>query len=380
MEYRRFGKTEKEISVITLGGMRFKHGWDDPRDELPEDSIQNCFEITKMAFDYGINHIETAYGYSKSEGLFGTVLPQLKKRNEYFLMTKGAADTPDEFKRRIEEQLKVLKTDYFDFYAYHGINLQEHLDLLFQKDGMMKVLRDYNDQGIIKHIGFSTHGRPEVVVKAIETGAFEFVNLHHYYFYQKNLEALRLAKARDMGVLIISPNDKGGQLWNASEKVKKACKPLTPIQFNGRFCLSDPGVTTLTMGFHEPNHFNDPMGILDADGYNTPLFYQIREKMNRIQADVNENYCTLCGKCLPCPENINIPEVLRMWNMNKYYDMLDFGLYRYNMFEPEGHWFPGNTGNACTECGECLPRCPEKLDIPALVKEAHRVFYKEKTE
>ena len=67
MEYRRFGKTEEKISVITLGGMRFKHGWTPPRNHLPKDSIENCISTTRMALDLGINHIETAHGYMKSE-------------------------------------------------------------------------------------------------------------------------------------------------------------------------------------------------------------------------------------------------------------------------------------------------------------------------
>ena len=77
MEYRRFGKTEEKISVITLGGMRFTHGWTPPRNHLPKDSIENCISTTRMALDLGINHIETAHGYIKSELLFGHALKEL---------------------------------------------------------------------------------------------------------------------------------------------------------------------------------------------------------------------------------------------------------------------------------------------------------------
>ena len=74
MEYRRFGKTEKMLSVITLGGMRFKHGWTEPRHEIPDDTLEQCREVVKLAFDAGINHIETAWGYKKSETVYGKVL------------------------------------------------------------------------------------------------------------------------------------------------------------------------------------------------------------------------------------------------------------------------------------------------------------------
>jgi predicted aldo/keto reductase-like oxidoreductase len=62
MEYRRFGKTDKKISVITLGGMRFKHGWNEPRNEIPADTLQQCLETVQQSFAQGINHIETAWG------------------------------------------------------------------------------------------------------------------------------------------------------------------------------------------------------------------------------------------------------------------------------------------------------------------------------
>ena len=122
MEYRRFGKTEESISVITLGGMRFKKGLDSPRNHLPKDSIDNCISVTRMALDLGINHIETAYGYMKSERLFGFTLKNLGvPRNQFKMMTKGAPMTGDETRSLVEEQLKALDLDYIDFYGWHGI-------------------------------------------------------------------------------------------------------------------------------------------------------------------------------------------------------------------------------------------------------------------
>ena len=103
MEYRRFGKTEESISVITLGGMRFKHGWNPPRSLLPKESIQNCIEITRQALELGINHIETAHGYMKSENLYGEVLKELGTPRENFkMMTKGAPMTGEETRPLVE--------------------------------------------------------------------------------------------------------------------------------------------------------------------------------------------------------------------------------------------------------------------------------------
>lgn len=88
--------------------------------------------------------------------------------------------------------------------------------------------------------------------------------------------------------------------------------------------------------------------------------------INRRYTILEGDRCSQCYECLPCPEDINIPEVLRLRNLAVSFDMVEFGKYRYKMFENAGHWFPGRKAIRCTDCGDCLPRCPENLDIPKL--------------
>ena len=376
MEYRRFGKTEENISVITLGGMRFKNGWNPPRAHLPVESVKNCIEITRQALELGINHIETAHGYMKSENLYGLALKELGVPRESFkMMTKGAPMTGEETRVLVEEQLHSLKLDYLDFYGWHGINNEERLKAAVKPGGPVEVLHQLREEGLIRHIGFSTHAPLDIIVQALNTDLFSFVNLHYYYFFQRNLAAVRLAGEKDIGVFIISPNEKGGLLWKPSRKVEETCHPLTAIEFNGRFCLSHPEITTLSMGIHEPEHFRQNLSILNDEGSSA-----MDETLAKMDAPLSEisGLCTLCTECLPCPEEINIPEVLRFRNLLKAYEMVDYGRFRYNMFEGEGHWFPGNFASKCTECGDCLPRCPEKLEIPKLLKETHKELFDRK--
>jgi predicted aldo/keto reductase-like oxidoreductase len=99
----------------------------------------------------------------------------------------------------------------------------------------------------------------------------------------------------------------------------------------------------------------------------------IFERLEKQETEtLGSDRCRQCYQCLPCPEAINIPEVLRLRNLAIAYNMKEFGQYRYQMFENAGHWFPGKKGNRCTECGDCLPRCPEKLEIPKLLKDSHQ--------
>lgn len=378
MEYRRFGKTNENISVITLGGMRFKQGWNPPRAHLPSESIQNCIEITRRAFEAGINHIETAYGYMKSESLYGVALKKLgTPRRQFKMMTKGAPMTGEETRKLVEEQLTSLKLDFVDFYGWHGINNEERLRAAVKLGGPVEVLHRLKEEGLIRHIGFSTHAPLEIILRALNTDLFSFVNLHYYYFFQRNLAAVQLAGKKDIGVFIISPNEKGGMLWKPSAIVQKTVEPMTAVQFNGRFCLGHPEITTLSMGMHEPEHFPQNLSILNKETASADEAKHIQTQMD---ARLNNIFglCTLCNECLPCPEEINIPEVLRFRNLLQAYDMEDYGKFRYNMFEGEGHWFPGNLASRCTECGDCLPRCPEELEVPKLLLGTHRRLFDRK--
>mgnify|MGYP001291246974 FL=1 len=191
MEYRRFGKTDELISVITLGGMRFKHGWVSPRTHLPSESIRNCIETTRQAFEVGINHIETAHGYMKSENLYGITLKELgTPRHEFKMMTKGSPMTGGETRKLVEEQLTSLKLDFVDFYGWHGINNEERLLAAIKPGGPVETLHRLKEEGLIRHIGFSTHAALDIILQALDTDLFSFVNLHYYYFFQRNLAAV----------------------------------------------------------------------------------------------------------------------------------------------------------------------------------------------
>ena len=131
------------------------------------------------------------------------------------------------------------------------------------------------------------------------------------------------------------------------------------------------------MGIHELEHFPQNLSILSEEKIYTDKEQKIRGQMDGRLNEVAE-LCTICNECLPCPEEINIPEVLRFRNLLQAYDMEDYGKFRYNMFEGEGHWFPGNFASKCTECGDCLPRCPEKLEIPKLLFDTHHRLFDRK--
>lgn len=377
MQYRRFGKTEQELSVITLGGMRYVHGWEQPSEVVPQDMIDQCARVTKAALDTGINHIETAHGYGKSEHCYGIVLNDVLKipRSSYHLMTKGTADDADGMKALVDKQLKALKTDRIDSYGWHGINTSEIQKDACKKGGSVEALLDLKRQGVIGAVGFSTHGPQEVIIDAIATDLFDFVNLHYYYFFQRHIGAVTYAAAKDMGVFIISPNDKGGQLFNAPQSLKAAVAPLTPIQWNARFCLSTPHVHTLSFGLSELAHVEEMKGVF-------PVVVPMSAADQKIHADLDvrilrDPTCAYDGYNMQGdPSGINIPEVLRFRRMWKCHDMHDFGVYRYNMLQSKGHWFPGCFADEAALAKVDVSKAPPGLDIKAMLRETHQAFYK----
>lgn len=379
MEYRRFGKTNKMVSVITLGGMRYNNADDDPRDQVPRETIDQCRDTVEKAFKQGINLIETAWGYIKSEHAYGIVLnDELKiKRDSYLLMTKGAAKTATEMRKMVSLQMKALKTDYFDFYAWHGINNMELFEIACGKGGPVEELLKMKEEGLIGHIGFSTHAPLEVILKAIETDLFEFVNLHYYYFFQRNKPAIDLAASKDMGVFIISPNDKGGQLLNSPQKLKDLTTPLHPIQWNARWCLGHSAIHTLTFGLPVTCKFEYLDGIFPAPA---PMSHADQEICQRMDAQrMTVPYADFDGYCLENdPSGINIPEILRFRRLWKCYDMLDFGLYRYNMFQEKGHFFPGSFPTEENMKKIDLSRCSENIPVADLIRETHLGLYRRK--
>ncbi|WP_416671975.1 aldo/keto reductase [Egbenema bharatensis] len=363
MHYRRFGQTNLQLSAFSLGTMRYLA------------SEPEAIQVIRQAIELGINHIETARGYGNSEQFLGKALRAgLPLPRQQLYLTTKIPPMPDRAAMAacIDESLDRLGVDYLDCFAIHGLNTWEQLRWIEDPNGCMVAVQQAKAAGKIRHIGFSTHAPLEIILQAISTEQFEFVNLHYYLFNQRNRPAVELAQSKDMGVFIISPADKGGMLFTPPPTLQTLCQPFTPLELNYRFLLSDPGITTLSFGAAHPAELDQILSIADR---NDALTSEEQRAIDRLilhqKAALGTDRCSQCFQCLPCPEAINIPEVLRLRNLAVAYDMTAFGQYRYRMFENAGHWFPGRKANRCTDCGDCLPRCPEQLEIPKLLRDTH---------
>ena len=217
MKYRRFGKTDLHLSIFSLGTMRCLGS-----SEIAAQTIAKAIEL-------GINHVETAQGYGRSEEYLGLVLtnnPHLAKAREKVYITTKLSPTPDaqQMSQWLDRSLARLQVDYIDCLAIHGINTWQHLDWVTSDRGCLPAIQTAIKSGKIRHLGFSTHGSLELILATIKTNLFSFTNLHYYYFWQRNKPAIVLAQEKDMGIFIISPGDKGGRLYTPSPTLQKLCR------------------------------------------------------------------------------------------------------------------------------------------------------------
>ncbi|MBF2036577.1 MAG: aldo/keto reductase [Leptolyngbyaceae cyanobacterium T60_A2020_046] len=379
MQYRRFGRTELQMPVLSCGGMRYQHSWKDvPQSEIPRKNQENVEAVVRQALAMGINHIETARGYGTSEVQLGRILPTLP-RDQVIVQTKVAPTSdPAEFRQTLQQSLDNLSLDYVDLLGIHGINTAELLDFTLRPGGCLEVARAFQRQGRVRYIGFSTHAPLHVIQAAIATGSFDYVNLHWYYINQDNWPAIAAATQQDMGVFIISPTDKGGHLYNPSQKLVDLCAPLSPIVFNDLFCLSHSQVHTLSIGAARPSDFDEHLKVLPLLAQADELLPPILERLeNAAIAALGQDWLRTWKLGLPSPEetpgNINIPTILWLHNLMKAFDMEAYATARYNLLGNGGHWFPGQKADRLdrVDLSAALARSPHAQRIPRLLAETH---------
>ncbi len=348
---RRFGRTEIQIPILSLGGMRFQKSWKELDETEITFSEQNKFNnLINSAIGYGFQHVETARHYGTSELQLGNAIRNMETPFQ-IIQTKIP---PNNDVKIFEEELKTsfekLGVKKIDLLSIHGINTEEHLKQSLRDNGCVDILNKWQRDNLIGNIGFSTHGKSSLIQKAIRSNKFDYVNLHWYFINQNNSIAIQSAKKYDLGVFIISPTDKGGHLYSPSEKLLNLCKPLHPIVFNDLFCLANQNVHTISVGVAKESDFDhhlDAVALLsEAKDYIPQITNNLeKESLNSL----GHNWYYNCYKNLPgwqsTPGNINIPVLIWLSNLLEAWDMKGFVKSRYQLLGNASHWFPGNNSN-----------------------------------
>lgn len=363
---RPFGKGP-DVSLFTLGTMRALESQD------------QMDAILCAAMEAGINHLETAPAYGPAEFFVGNALSRFSSEGQQpeggWVITSKILPglTLEEGQAKLLASLKRLGRDHLTNLAVHGLNREDHLRWACDGDGR-QLLSWAVETGLVGQVGFSSHGSKALIAEAIGSGLFQFCNLHLHLLDPGLMGLATQALSQGMGVLAISPADKGGRLWDPSPTLRDDCAPVLPLRLAYRYLLT-AGISTLTVGASRRDDLTLARQLAAATH---PLTATERSALYRLHQRRRERLgalqCGQCKACLPCPNQVPIPALLRLRNLRLGHDLKAYTEERYNLIGRAGHWWEEHNASACQGCGDCLPRCPCGLPIPDLLAETHRLL------
>jgi len=375
MENRKLGKTGIKVSILGFGAMRL------PTIKVGENAIKHeeAIKIIRKGIDAGINYVDTAYNYhdDESEIVVGKALKD-GYREKVTLATKAPVwkdeyNKPEHFEEHLDEQLKKLQVKTIDVYLLHALN--EKTWKKVQELKLNEQAEVAKKEGKIKHLAFSFHDKPEVLKEIIDSGFFDVMLVQYNILDIVNEEMLKYANEKGLGVVIMGPVGGGRLSGNPPKEMQeyltKGRTDFTDLAL--RFVWSNPHVSVALSGMGSEEMVEDNLKI--ASGFKD---LAEKEKKNVTQIakqfkELTDNLCTSCKYCEPCPEEVAISFIFRSLIYHDVYgDKERAKLYYSKIGQPD--WPPGKQADACIECGECEPKCPQKIPIIEQLKKSHKIL------
>ncbi len=374
MLYRTMPKNGDKLSALGFGCMRL------PMVDGEIDEKRAIAQI-REAIDNGVNYVDTAWPYhdGESEPLLGRAL-----RDGYREKVKIATKLPswmvesregmDEF---LNAQLEKLGTDHIDYYLVHALSgpSWNTLETLGVKDFLDQAQKD----GRIINPGFSFHGLSEDFQPIIDAYSWVFCQIQYNYLdqeFQAGTKGLKYAASKDIGVIIMEPLRGGNlalpdappaiaELW-AQADVKRP-----PVEWALRWVWNHPEVTVVLSGMNREEQISQNMAIADDAVANSlsPAELELIDRVGVTYRELMQVGCTGCGYCMPCPAGVQIPTCFDLFNKLHMFGNLVEAKRFYNSFA-SGSVLQREPGFAsqCVECGMCLEKCPQQINIPEVLK------------
>ena len=365
---------DKSLSLLGFGTMRLPLNEDGSIDEGQVRSM------VRYAMDNGVNYFDTAYPYHNgySEIVIGKVLKDYD-RESYYLATKypghQISETYDPAEI-FEDQLKKCGVDYFDFYLLHNVYEKSMETYLDPRWGILEYFKEQKRLGRIKHLGFSSHGRPENLREFLEICGddMEFCQIQLNYLdwtLQEAKEKYEILTERGIPVWVMEPV-RGGKLASLKEADEACLKELRPEEsvpaWAFRFLQDLPNVKMVLSGMSNMAQMEDNVKTFSErkplSAEETALLLELAESMK------NSVPCTACRYCCDgCPMGLDIPMLLSTYNEIRYAATTNSAM-RIEALPEE------KRPSACIACGKCSRICPQKIDIPKELRDFSQALSK----
>jgi len=375
MKYRKFGKLDFDVSALGMGCMRLPTT--DGIGYSPNVIEDSSIKIIRHAIDKGINYVDTGYPYhgGNSEIILGKALKG-GYRQKVKVATKSPimmVRKPEDFDNFLNEQLKRLQLDHIDFYLLHGIGRNSwkairEMDIIGKAEAAIK-------DGRIGHLGFSFHDDHDAFVEIIDGyDKWEFCQIQYNYMDTENqagTKGLKYAASKGLATIIMEPL-LGGRLARPPKPVLEIFngypKKLSPAEWAFQWVWSRPEATLILSGMGSMEQVDENVSSAESSKVDL-LTKDDLEMIAKVKAKFLERAvipCTKCNYCMPCPNGVNIPGNLELYNNSVIYDDVNALKVIYLRFFNER-----SRASACTACKECELKCPQNIKISEWMPAIH---------
>lgn len=383
MQYRKFGKSGFEVSVLGFGTMRLPTEGDVNYGNRLSGKIDEdeAIRMIRHAIDHGVNYVDTAYGYHdrKSEIVTGNALKD-GYREKVMLATKSPVwlvKKPNDFDRILDEQLKKLRTEYLDFYLLHSLNFDSWTNTVF-KLNLMERAEAAKKAGKIKQLGFSFHDGYDSFVKIIDAyDKWDFCQIQYNYMdvdNQAGTKGLKYAASKGLAVVVMEPL-LGGRLANPPKDIKaildEGGADRSPADWGLQWLWSQPEVTVVLSGMSTMRQVEENLESAENSkvGLFGPRDMEIIDRVRRRYKDRAAVPCTGCSYCMPCPNNVDIPRNFELYNDCIIHEDIRGAKISYNVFFNEA-----SRAGACIGCKVCEEKCPQKIPISTWMEKVDKTL------
>jgi hypothetical protein len=364
MQYTPLGQTEYRVSRLGFGSMRLPMVNIGGKEYV---DVDKAVPVLHRAFELGVNYVDTGMLYcnEESELVVGHAIEQWPQRDELVVtakFTKQRAKNPGDLRRGLEHQLWKQRQEYFDFYLFHGIGWDNWHEI-DRATNWIEDMHRAKEEGLVRHIGLSFHDKPENMKRLVDEGIFELITCQYNYLDRRNEEAIQYAHDKGVAVVVMGPVG-GGRLSVVPKGVDEdELSSARAAELAIRFVLAHPGVDVALSGMGSVQMVEENAVAVDKGPLSEEDVAAINDMMarNRELADL---YCTGCEYCMPCPNDVNIPRAFELLNYYRVYGLEEYAVSQYQRLVSRGQ-----QASLCIECGTCLERCPQDIDIPAQLQE-----------